>query len=268
MSDYKILEHEDTKYKYIEIGDASKPPLILLHGYAGTALVYLPVMQTLGERYHVFGLDFPMLESKNKIFSLQDLMSYVLDFMNTLGIGKADLMGFSLGGFVASHLAMEVPERVSGVYVVNSSVFMDFTHLQRVMFFLIRRFKNSEKFLEKVSHAFVSPIIRTLFGKSSLSVFASETVSKAPVSTLGTVLNVLDEMHSNGRVSLEKFANTNLPKRVILFKDDTIFPHDRYSKLYSGGPFDLVSLEPGGHCLGEEYMKTLCNHLSGRRECI
>jgi pimeloyl-ACP methyl ester carboxylesterase len=55
-----------------------------------------------------------------QITSVQDYAKLMLAFMDTQQIEQSDLVGHSLGGWVAMHMALAAPERIARLVLVNS----------------------------------------------------------------------------------------------------------------------------------------------------
>src|SRR5260370_7097962 len=57
----RTSEIEGVKLRYLTAGNG--PPLILLHGYAETSLMWRPIMPLLAERFTVIAPDLPGIEN-------------------------------------------------------------------------------------------------------------------------------------------------------------------------------------------------------------
>ena len=93
--------------------------MILLHGLACEHVVnwMLPrVFQRLARRYRVIALDIRGHGRSGKpwdpaLYGLE-LVEDVVRLMDYLGIARAHVVGYSLGGFIALKLALRHPERL------------------------------------------------------------------------------------------------------------------------------------------------------------
>ncbi|HLF24720.1 MAG TPA: alpha/beta hydrolase [Anaerolineae bacterium] len=103
-------------------------PVILLHGWINSWGVWQEEMIQLAERggYKVYALDFwgfgESAKAKTPPFRVASYVEMVDQFMETLGILRAPVLGHSMGGTVALRLALEKPERVTRVVVVGSPI--------------------------------------------------------------------------------------------------------------------------------------------------
>lgn len=100
-------------------------PVILLHGWLGSWGLWQETMAYLGKYYRTYALDFwGFGESgkKESTFAVSDFVSMVNQFMDSLGIVKAPLVGHSMGGTVSLSVAIKYPEKVSKVTVIGSPI--------------------------------------------------------------------------------------------------------------------------------------------------
>ncbi len=103
-------------------------PVILLHGWINSWGVWQDSMIHLAEKcgYKVYALDFWGFGESAKVktppFKLASYVDMVDQFMGTLGILRAPVLGHSMGGTVSLRLALERPDRVTRVAVVGSPI--------------------------------------------------------------------------------------------------------------------------------------------------
>ncbi len=101
----------------------SGEPLIVLHGLLGSHQNLLPACRKFAEHFHVFALD----QRNHGHSPHHDEMSYelmaadVVRFMDAHNIGSAHVLGHSMGGKTAMHLALHHPTRVNNLVVVDMS---------------------------------------------------------------------------------------------------------------------------------------------------
>ncbi|HTC18571.1 MAG TPA: alpha/beta fold hydrolase, partial [Stellaceae bacterium] len=83
-------------------------PLLFLHGANG-APHWLPFMEALAGRFEVIVPEHPgfgMSETPDWLDNIADLAFFYLDFMAALGLERVNLVGTSLGGWIAAELAV------------------------------------------------------------------------------------------------------------------------------------------------------------------
>jgi 4,5:9,10-diseco-3-hydroxy-5,9,17-trioxoandrosta-1(10),2-diene-4-oate hydrolase len=111
------------RIRYLRTG--AGPPVVLLHGFAASIYTWKDVIPALAASHEVVALDFPGF-GDSSIPRPLDVAAYpghVLAVMDRLGIGRASLVGNSLGGLVAIELAAEHPARVERLVLLDSAGF-------------------------------------------------------------------------------------------------------------------------------------------------
>jgi pimeloyl-ACP methyl ester carboxylesterase len=90
-------------------------PIVFLHGSGRDSGQWIPVLERLGEAYHCLALDllgFGDSEVPIAHLSIQLLVESLASYLDALRLERVDLVGHSLGGWVAASYALRYPERV------------------------------------------------------------------------------------------------------------------------------------------------------------
>ncbi|MGT2490552.1 alpha/beta fold hydrolase [Cupriavidus basilensis] len=117
------LDAKGIRTRYLHAGSSDKPALILLHGVGGHAEAYVRNLQSHAEHFDVWAIDMIGHGWTDKPAGgreIPDYVDHVIRVMDSLGIGRASFSGESLGGWVASRLAIDHPERVERL-VLNTA---------------------------------------------------------------------------------------------------------------------------------------------------
>lgn len=97
-------------------GDPSKPALVLLHGSASNAMMWVGDVAVYSRAFRVFAVDIPgepgRSDPARPPLSGPDYAEWMLDLITALGLEKTSLAGISLGGWMALKFATTHPERV------------------------------------------------------------------------------------------------------------------------------------------------------------
>jgi pimeloyl-ACP methyl ester carboxylesterase len=123
--DETIVSHtaeiDGTKLHYMTAGHGT--PLILLHGYAETSLMWKPIIPVLAERFTVIAPDLPGIGDS-------DIPAYGLDMKNaairihdlakSLGVQKAEVVGHDIGLMVAYAYAAQFPTEVTKLVLMDA----------------------------------------------------------------------------------------------------------------------------------------------------
>jgi pimeloyl-ACP methyl ester carboxylesterase len=99
----------------------SGPPLLLLHG-AGGAGPWRPYQDMLAREFRLIVPDHPgwgLSDRPDWLESMDDLVYHYLDFLEALGLDSANVVGQSLGGWLAAELAVAHPEVVERMVLID-----------------------------------------------------------------------------------------------------------------------------------------------------
>ena len=98
------------------------PSSLILHGFTGSAAEWADLTPHLIPYRHVVAVDLPGHGlSPGDACSMQGCVADLLSLMDDLGHAQFDLLGYSLGGRVALHLAAFAPERVRSLILESAS---------------------------------------------------------------------------------------------------------------------------------------------------
>src|SRR5262245_31766633 len=124
----KFWTHPDgTKFHYLEMGTGT--PVILIHGSGGTALNWMAngLGASLAKTNRVLAIDMrghgqTVGPDGKRQQRTPNMDLDVLAFMDALGIQKAHIGGFSMGGSITSQIMARAPERFLSAHFGGSGV--------------------------------------------------------------------------------------------------------------------------------------------------
>jgi 4,5:9,10-diseco-3-hydroxy-5,9,17-trioxoandrosta-1(10),2-diene-4-oate hydrolase len=100
-------------------------PVVLIHGLGASAEIWSANIGALASRHRVYVPDLPGFGRTGKPVSMDygpgAYSRFGRDFMAALGIGRAALVGHSLGGGVALRVILDDPGRVDRLILVSSA---------------------------------------------------------------------------------------------------------------------------------------------------
>jgi pimeloyl-ACP methyl ester carboxylesterase len=108
---------------YYEVHGAGQP-LVLLHGGVGATEMFSPIMPALSKTRQVIAVDMQAhgrTADIDRPLSMEAMADDVAALIKYLGIEKADVMGYSLGGGVALRTAIQHPGVVRKLVVVSAA---------------------------------------------------------------------------------------------------------------------------------------------------
>jgi pimeloyl-ACP methyl ester carboxylesterase len=122
--DIKKVKVDDINIGY-KIFGKSGPPLLLIMGFGGTMNNWDPIMiKKLSLNHTVIVFDnrgVGSTELGNKNFSISQFAKDTVGLINALHINKTDVMGFSMGGFIAQEIALNNPEKINKLVIYASN---------------------------------------------------------------------------------------------------------------------------------------------------
>jgi pimeloyl-ACP methyl ester carboxylesterase/putative sterol carrier protein len=151
---------------YLEAGDPSAPPIVLLHGLGATSASFISTIWDLARDYRVIAVDLPGFgESGKPVRSLHAAYHarWIIAFLDAIGIERAHFAGNSMGGRVAIEVGLRAPERVHKLVLITPSLAW---LRRRVAVRLVRILRPEIAWLPvPLLHALVVQSIRTMFGR-------------------------------------------------------------------------------------------------------
>jgi pimeloyl-ACP methyl ester carboxylesterase len=109
----------------------SGEPLVLLHGGLGAAELWAPVLPALAAGRRVIAADLQghgHTADVDRPLSAETMADDVAALIEHLGLERADVMGYSLGGHVALRTAIQHPQRVRRLVLVSIAFRRDGNH--------------------------------------------------------------------------------------------------------------------------------------------
>jgi pimeloyl-ACP methyl ester carboxylesterase len=108
----------------LRFGTPGAPKLLCLHGWLDNAASYLPLLPYLAD-FEVVALDLPGHAGSDHRapgydYMLVDWIHDVLDAMDSLEWSRACLLGHSMGGAIATMVAVAAPERIERLALIEA----------------------------------------------------------------------------------------------------------------------------------------------------
>ncbi len=145
VNDLQIPDYHVTvdglKIHYKSLGQGK--PIILVHGSSNDWREWYMNIPILAKQFRVIALDLPgfgLSESSGPL-SLSWMSSFLNSFMRAVGLEKADVIGHSLGGMIALAFALDFPDRVRKVVLVNSAGLGELSPAGQLLLFTIKGIK-------------------------------------------------------------------------------------------------------------------------------
>lgn len=105
-----------------------RPTLLLLHGALGAASQFDSLVPLLEENFELHVPDLPGhggTPLSGEAFSIAGFAEYLRDWLDQHQITGADIFGYSMGGYVALHLARHSPAHVGRIFTLATKFAWD-----------------------------------------------------------------------------------------------------------------------------------------------
>lgn len=104
----------------------NRPVLLMLHGFTGTNETYQQVILKLKKDYDIVAPDIlghgkTASPKALERYSIEHICQDLAEIMHQLNIEQCILLGYSMGGRVATSFAASFPEKVQGLILISSS---------------------------------------------------------------------------------------------------------------------------------------------------
>lgn len=102
------------------------PPLVLLHGFTGSTETWAPLRAPLGAAHFTIAVDLPghgrsTAPREPSRYGLDRLTGDLARALDTLGVERVALLGYSMGGRAAMRVALHHPDRVAALVLESAS---------------------------------------------------------------------------------------------------------------------------------------------------
>ncbi len=232
----------------IEMGDANGAPILLLHGFGGFADNWANLQQRLATDKSVLAFDLP---GHGQSLSYPDAgepkiaARAIIAEMEKRNIAKAHIVGFSMGGAIASLIGLFAPERVASLTLLAPGGFgPEINH------------KMLQAYARADNEKAIRQILPQFFGFSAK---ISETRIKAELAarqqpgitqSLCKIADLLFDGSKQGVIPIAPLLEIDVPIKVLWGTQDNILPTRQAHKL--PGLIATHVFSDTGHMLIEE----------------
>ncbi|MGH8997995.1 MAG: alpha/beta fold hydrolase [Acidimicrobiia bacterium] len=136
-----FVEIDGRQVHYLEWGHAGEPAVLCLHGGGQTAYMFEDLGAALAGGHHVLAYDFPDHGDSDPLAEMvnldrHEMASTVPAMCAEFGIGRAVLVGASLGGMVSATLAAARPSLAAGVVLLDVGHRLESEGVARIVSFM------------------------------------------------------------------------------------------------------------------------------------
>jgi len=259
-------------------------PLLLLHGVAGSWTTWTPLLRA-AEGFDGRGLvlvDLPGWGSSPAPavpLSTDDAVHVLAEVLDALGLDAVDVVGHSMGAFVAMHCAVVMPERVRSVVLVSGTTFATAHAARHPLFGLVTlpAFSLLRAGLAVTRGAAV-PLLRALAAVGLLRLLAAPVfthVGRLDRSVLDAFVEelrpegFLAAARSGAAYDTDRWRGITVPVTAIAGRDDVFARVSDLARLVGVLPrVRTVLLEDCGHFAHVEHPAAVAEALLAADACI
>ena len=121
-TDLFSVRTEGAETVYACEGPPANPPLLFVHGWAASHKFWRRTVPALSPRYRCLAPDllgFALSEKPDRDYSMESYARWLGTFLDMLEIERLPIVAHSMGGMIALLFALEHPERVERLVLVN-----------------------------------------------------------------------------------------------------------------------------------------------------
>lgn len=214
--------------RYYKAG--SGPPLLLLHGLGGSAVVWHRALPLLAKRCTVYAIELWDTErhAPSHRYTPADGVSLLTAFMDAVQCAPAHLCGSSLGGLIAGFTALEHPDRVRSLTMAaaaglgrEAALFLRFITLPLIGELLFRPSRRRIARLVRIL------TLRSASQDASLidALYAERLKPGVPSQMLRVLRSGIGPLGAREEVSLApRLPDIQVPALVLWGENDPLFP--------------------------------------------
>ena len=222
-------------------------PVVLGHSFLCSGEMWRGQVSGLTGRYRLINVDFRghgRSDASLQPFTLYDAVDDVVAVLDELGINKAVWCGLSIGGMVALRAALEKPERVSGLVIMDSDAGKE--RLLRIV-----RYRLMAMAVKRLGvDPFLNEICRLMFGKSTFKdqpELVEEWRARFAAVDVASTLVCLDALVNRDSL-LDLLRQIEAPSLIMVGAEDASLPVPFSRRIHDALPnSEFVEIAAAGH---------------------
>jgi pimeloyl-ACP methyl ester carboxylesterase len=124
LSHLRQLEIDGTPVNYVDIGSGAREPIVFVHGLGGQWQNWLENLPRAAQERRVIALDLPgfgLSPMPRDEITISGYGRTVEALCDRLGLGRVDVVGNSMGGYIGAEVAIQFPQRVDQLVLVSAA---------------------------------------------------------------------------------------------------------------------------------------------------
>ena len=128
MSEWRMQVAPVGNYQIHYVDEGEGFPILLIHGLAGDHTAWYPQIEAWRSRHRVLATDTRGAGRSTQVdepVTIRELAMDLLAVLDHAGVETCHLIGRSMGGFLAQHIAFAAPERIRSLVMLASAAKVD-----------------------------------------------------------------------------------------------------------------------------------------------
>lgn len=226
---------------YLAAGEGR--PLVLVHGLGGSSANWLETIPEYTRRgYRVFAPDllgFGGSEAPDVDYAVSRQATILRQFLDGVGVRQADLVGISMGGWTSALLALESPERVRRLVLLDSAGMMMPEEVAR---------RAAKSLVPETPEDLDRMMAAITVRPDPLPGFMARDLLRRMRKREWVVRRALDSMLTAADILDGKLAGVRAPVLIVWGREDAITPLSTGEAMHREIPQSVLRVLPGcGH---------------------
>jgi len=121
------ITFDDLRVRYLETGKGNKNHILFIHGLGSAADRWMKIPDSLPSNFHSIAIDLPGFGETDKpsdvVYTIEYFRKFIISFLKEISVSyeKLTLIGHSLGGYIASEVAIQNKNLVKELVLIDSS---------------------------------------------------------------------------------------------------------------------------------------------------
>lgn len=114
---------------YDTTGSRAQPPVLFLHGFTGRGADWQPTLESVQDRAYALAVDLPghgaSVDRPEEAYAMDAAVQQLVAVLDVEDIDRCAVVGYSMGGRTALHLALQHPSRCRRLLLESASPGLD-----------------------------------------------------------------------------------------------------------------------------------------------
>ena len=203
----------------LNAGDASKPPLVALHGSGISSTMWVPLLPALAAAHSVTMIDAIGEPGKSiatkPITNITHIVEWLDETLRAVDIERSAIVAASRGSLIATHYTMAFPDRVDRLALVGPIGIVSSVRLSKLVSALATGgVRPTERRVQSLLDATVMPTNRGLLREEPWRPIMQQFIA-------GTIGFKLASGNLPKRCDLQRLSSAQIPVLAIIGRDET-----------------------------------------------